>query len=79
MQFMENEYDRVPVFPFMINAATHIQKRNQSNYSTDGKDQRIPGVSLLPNPPILYPLLPQEGCLMAVCQEGYSGSGIATP
>lgn len=30
-------YDRVPVFPSMINAATRIQNRNQKYYSTDGK------------------------------------------
>jgi uroporphyrinogen decarboxylase len=31
-----NPYDRTPVFPSMINAATHIQKRNQRDYSTNG-------------------------------------------
>jgi uroporphyrinogen decarboxylase len=30
-------YDRVPVFPSMINAATCIQRRNQKEYSTNGK------------------------------------------
>ncbi len=32
-----NDYDRIPVFPSMINAATWIQNRNQKYYSTDGK------------------------------------------
>ena len=53
-------------------------KELSSKHDTDGQDQRLPRIPLPTNPAFLHLPMPQEGCLMTICQGGSAGSGIPT-